>query len=245
MQALTLADYQKVVGNEWLPLPDFKVTVRGGWKGEVTAVLKRTVVVRDPRVEAEDQCKSLHLKSDVVPDRPAYLRWMENREADISYSPNSARRPPEILVMRVLKERLGLPGVLRLCGCGGIAVNRKGPARCQECRADSAARHREYDRVRHLHRPDGPKTCRFECGRPARNPKANRLVCDECSEKRKKERQHQANLLKYRPCPSCGVPCRGATCLRCRRTPKCVACRHTYVSREGGTCQRCEEENAA
>lgn len=192
MQALTLADYEKVAGEEWRPIPSFKVMVRGEWQGVVTAVLKRTVVVQDPRIEAEDQCKSLHLKGHVVPVKPLGLRWMENREADMSYSLNSARRPPETLTMPELKERLGIVR-FRLCPCGAPAVNATGYPRCAECsrQGRNASERKQYWKDRE------PRLC--PCGAAPTNT-TGRPRCDACRKAGTgwdAERRRQANV-RYR-----------------------------------------------
>jgi len=195
MQALTLADYQKVVGEEWRPLPGFKVVVRGEWKAVVTAVFRRTVVVcgrHGPRADHDEECRTLHRKEDVVPTWPLGLRWMENREADISYSLNSARRPPEILMMDELKGRLGLVR-FRLCPCGVPAVNATGYPRCAECSrlGVNAAQRKQYWKGR------APRVC--PCGSAPTNA-IGRPRCDACRKAAKawdRERRKAVNA-RYR-----------------------------------------------
>jgi len=247
VQALTLADYQQVAGEEWRPVPGFKVMVRDEWQGTVTAVLKRTVVVQDPRIEAEEQCRTLHLKAHVVPLTPASLRWIENRDSDMSVSLNTNRRAAETLSMNELKDRLGLPQVLRLCSCGRVAANRMGVPKCQPCRSAAKARWREHDKLRHRTRPPGIKMCRFECGREAANQLAAVLTCAECSERLKKEKREREALRRKWPCPGCGELCgRGLRCRSCKQMPpRCRACRHTFVSEEGARCPHCSEVSAA
>jgi hypothetical protein len=183
MQALTLADYQKVVGPEWLPRAGFKVVVRGEWQGVVTAVLKRTVVVRDPRIQREDENKSLCLKSDVAPRYPWHMRWVENRESQITISAISARRPPECITMAELRDRLGILR-FRLCPCGEVAINRVGYPRCAECHrlGVNATERRQYWKNR------APRRC--PCGAEPANS-LGRPRCSACREAARKRHNEQ------------------------------------------------------
>jgi hypothetical protein len=76
LPALTLAILETRVGKELMPAPGFLVLVSGTWTGRVTAVLGRTVVVQDPRIERDNLCRQVVRKIDVTPLDPDGMRWV-------------------------------------------------------------------------------------------------------------------------------------------------------------------------
>lgn len=275
--AVTLADYEGIAGDAWWPVHGFVVRVeeagREPWEGVATCVLKRTVVVQNPRVAEADRCRTLHLKTDVRPLKPAKIRWIEQREGQIAISAKTDRRRAECITMAELLERLGVE-LVRACDCGRPAKNRFGPPRCRACQLASEAavarRRRAAKRPpcpcgapatntlgrprcdacrKPRHEAPPPRKvvmCMYECGRPARlqGPRISRVSCEQCH---LEARERKLAGLRHRPAGAitlCVYKCGRPARLQGKHVSKC-ACETCYQERGRGRRGRRDPDVAA